>query len=374
MVILQSKNDLDTSKVRVKKPFYTSQGTAVFNITYENQPLLLQAPIGHIPYSYSLYDNNSINIDIEYQESSFDELLTSVVNRILKKVNKFDCTMTANKKLISPRKSICDSDYRLRLYNASTSQLYIFDSAQKPVSLSAIATYDKVIALFSITRIVVNKDRIMICTNLHQLQKVDVVAQAVNVDMSQCMIISTSTSTSIKEESESCDLSTYDKMTKLGIHEDAVRHKMRMDGLPENMIMMWRPGNKGTIHNGSNLVEGHLTNVPLAAPLPPPPPPPPPLMLPKSNQSSKNILKSNARASQPASAHEFLKDISSGNFKLRNVNSEQCDSKACNSNSVVPKSNTFSSMLRQMVPSSYKVPSLQDILNIRSRLKKVETK
>jgi hypothetical protein len=130
------------------------------------------------------------------------------------------------------------------------------------------------------------------------------------------------------------NLDKYNKMKSLGVPLEAIEHKMTMDGLNRDCIKYWMDFTK-------------LVSV--QAPPPPPLPPPLPTLLTRVN---------NGAPKPPIAKLGFLKDIMSNNFALKRVQKEHH-----NVNMTKKLKNRF----------GYEPPSLDDIVNARSNLKKVSS-
>jgi len=127
----------------------------------------------------------------------------------------------------------------------------------------------------------------------------------------------------------------YDKMSKMNIPIQAIEMRMKLDGLSDADVREWQ--------ETMNL-KGKSTT---AAP-PPPPPLPPPL-----------LGSQHHRAKMPPS---FLAQINKGEFALRKVSQPEESPEETRRRQVLAK-------LSKIVNIDRKVPSLDDIINARSRLK-----
>jgi hypothetical protein len=138
---------------------------------------------------------------------------------------------------------------------------------------------------------------------------------------------------------EEPDFGVYHRMLKVKVPMAAVLNKMRLDGCSEAEI-------KAFLGGATSEAPSPVPVCPPAAPLaprPPPPPPPPRGGLPPPAPPPP-------RAPAPSSL-AFLKQIKNGEFKLK------------------PKGQHPPAAALKSVDTSHKVPSLQDILAAKSRLK-----
>lgn len=299
----------NTKNITVSKPYNVNDDTYVFNIKYKKGICLIQTTTCIIPYSYSLYDDNSFKLDIVTEASSMYKMMSDICSLVIKKINYYNEEYIKNKNI----REICSKaqdKYKLSLRNKDTNNVYTFNSKQEPIALTTLHTFDKVICLFELKRLVIKNEKVFWQTNLLQIKKC---SSTIQPSFSQCLIIST--------DNENTMYTKYSKMLQMKIPLDAIKHKMLMDGLSENDFNLWSKPQSG----------------PKPPPLPPPPPPP--------------ILSSLVKSVK--GGPEFLKDISLGNFHLRKA-----------------KSNEVKHKVLSTVNRDYAPPSLNDIQNALSKLKK----
>lgn len=317
-------DNYNVNNITVSKPYSVTDNTYVFNIKYMKNVCLIQTPISIIPYSYSLYDNNSFKIDIISDAYVFHRMLDNISSCIINKINKYDVKYLHDKSIKSITSNVDNKKYKISFMNKDANNIYTFNSKQEPISLTTLHTFDKIICLFELKRLVLKNNKGFWQTNLLQIKKC---SNTIQPSFAHCLIVSANdTSTNINDKYVS-----YMKMFQMKIPLEAIRHKMLIDGLTENDFDIWSK----TINS----------QTPRPHPLPPPPPPPPPL-LPLNKNISKIPLKN------ISNGPEFLKDISSGNFQLRNTN-------------------TIKQKVLATVSKEYAPPSLNDIRSALSKLKKV---
>lgn len=140
---------------------------------------------------------------------------------------------------------------------------------------------------------------------------------------------------SVRKEDEE----RYIKMKKMGVLVGGIQQKMLMDGYTQDTVQLF-------------IAKHCVGNVVRTGGGPPPPPGPPPPCIGFPGKST----------GKPSSGKpEFLTDIESGNFKLRKTQDIEKDRKEGLKNKVlrfVDKSKSFA-------------PSLEDILNVKSKLRSV---
>jgi hypothetical protein len=320
-------DNYNVKNITVSKPYSVNDNTYVFNIKYMKNVCLIQTPISIIPYSYSLYDNNSFRFDIVTDISAVYKMLDDICLLISNKINKYNSKYLHKRNIKNICNKVDDKRYKLSLMNKDANNIYTFNSRQEPISLTTLHTFDKVICLFELKRLVLKNDKGFWQTNLLQIKKC---SNTIQPSFAHCLIVTNTNETSGDNDRFAC----YLKMLHMKIPLEAIRHKMLMDGLTENDFNIW-----------SETVNTQTGTAPRPPPLPPPPPPP---LL----QLNKNKLSHKSKSINDDGGPEFLKDITSGNFQLR-------------------KTNDIKQKVLSTVPKDYAPPSLSDIRSALSKLKKV---
>lgn len=340
--VITIDKECDLSLISVKKPYQVCYGIYVFDITYDKQPLLIQTPICTIPYSYSIFDNNSFKIDVNTNMKSFVTTIDKIHTHILNKIRCYDESMFKDKQLVDYVKEVSDDEARIRLRNTSTQNIMAFDRSSVLMPVSTIQSFDKVICLYQLQRVVVQNELYMFGTCLCQIKRLNV---GLKPSITTSCLIQT---TDNMDKYGSIDLSKYNKMKQLGIPVEAIEHKMTMDGLKRDCIKYWIDFQ--TLRLPNKVMDGGEQ-----APKPPPLPPPPPPV-----QRCPLTTNTNTNTNMKPKAPDFLKDIMSNNFRLKKaiINS--------NDNKLVGKLAT-----KFKDDYGYEPPTLQDILNARSSLRKL---
>jgi hypothetical protein len=148
------------------------------------------------------------------------------------------------------------------------------------------------------------------------------------------------------------ELTKYNKMKQLGIPVEAIEHKMIMEGLKKDCIKYWMD------FQTLRLSHTPLPNKVNGQPPLPPPPPPPPVVLPQLKDSSLKVGTNKLP--------DFLRDIKSNNFSLKKRGESE----------ITPLTKVNTKLVSKIASKfkddfGYQPPTLQDILNARSSLKKV---
>jgi hypothetical protein len=332
--IIGRKEDCDIDCIKVKKPYVTSSNIHVFDISYNKKPLLVQTPVGTIPYSYNIFDNTAFKIDVVFTNNLIYELTNLVHDTILQKINKYNPEMLHKKVCIDYINQVNqvkqgeDSplEIKVRLKSPRIDNIGAFDLNRNAIKVSSLQTFDRVICMFQIQRLIVLKD-----TYFFQAQLVQV--QRLNVNISPLICI-------INDEFSHIDFTKYSKMVSLGISIEAVQHKMVLDGLGENAQIHWK---SNLLARKTNISKSAGSIQPCALPCgtpPPPPPPPPPLR-----------LSGTSHLQQPMKKPAFLTDILSSNFELK-------------------KTSIHMPVTKSSIKMGYNAPTLTDILTAKSRLRK----
>jgi hypothetical protein len=283
-------------------------------------------------------------MDVVTGMKAFASTVAKIHTYILNKIISYDETMVKDKELVDYVKDVNDEEVRIRLRNTSTHNIMAFDRSSVLMPVSTIQSLDKVICLYQLQRVVVQKDLYMFGTCLCQIKRLNV---GLKPTATTTCLISTIDS---MDKYGSIDLSKYNKMKQLGIPIEAIEHKMTMDGLKRECIKYWVDFQ--TLRLPPTAVDTKGGQSPKGPPLPPPLPPAFPAF-PAFPALPTNV---HARPKQP----DFLKEIMSNDFRLKKPTAPRIDNKLVGKLATKFKDDF-----------GYEPPTLQDILNARSSLKKV---
>lgn len=275
-IIVKTLNDVVMKDIKVKRPFTymlpSKISQTVFRISHLGQPLLFQTPIVVIPYSYSLYDNERFSIDVILLEDDpvFSRLIDSIAEYILEKVQKKYAVPSI---LVEP----CIFRNRMRFRTNNIDSIMTFDINNKPLDTRCIQTHDRMLCLFSISRFVVGESKCYFQLELHQIKRLESLTCVVSKDT--CLISSPT----------SVSLDKYQKMLRFGIPIEAIKQKMSLDGLSTlditHLESSLSTSSASTVAGAQPVLpvlSQTMSRAPRAPPAPPPPPPPlPPKLLPK---------------------------------------------------------------------------------------------
>jgi hypothetical protein len=331
--IIKESKDCVLSFIDVKKPYKVANDIWVFDLSYNKEPFVFQTPECIIPYSYYMYDNKTFRLDVNMINNEFPQMLSDVNKNIIKRVSKYDNNLIGDKLYINYIKkceSVESNDYRLRLKNNHIDNVVVFDQTKNKIPVTTLQTFDKLICLFQLQRLIVQKDSYMFQCHLLQVKRLNTVI----LNTSLCLI---ETFHDVDHELNN-DFQKYQKMYDLGIPQAAVRHKMILDGISEHDIQQYM--------SNMAITKPHKHTQQLVVPSPPPPPPFP------LNQLLAHVDK------PELPKLSFLNDIRNNTIKLNK-----------------PKSQTLSQQpsICNIMKSKYgyDAPSLTDILDARAKLKKI---
>ena len=303
--ILTDSSKLDLSTIKIKKPYAVGDRT-IYDLHVNNEPILIQTPVCHVPYAYSLFDNKYFQMDLVVKDDNFKKMLDEIAANIYERIEKYSDATIDKKDMIEIYKKSEGDSYRLRLKNGNCELIRVFDIHKLRLHIQNIDKNDRVKAIFQIERFIIGAENCFFTFKLFQLLKLQSLCDITKLNDTYLFV-------------ENCtDYSKYESMLKVGVPREAVRNKMIMDGLTEDDIDKFDSKPKA------------------AKPAPPPPPP-----LPLSLKSKHKPVIDNARVA-------FLNDIKGSAFALKPVKIEK-------------KSKNTDNLL---------VPSLDQILQARSRLKK----
>jgi hypothetical protein len=233
-------------------------------------------------------------------------------------------------------------EVRIRLRNTSIKNIMTFDRNSMSIPISTIQSLDRVICLYQIQRVVVQKDMYMFSTCLSQVKRL-------NVSLKQLDTCIIKTSDNIDKYGD-IDLTKYNKMKQLGIPIEAIEHKMIMEGLKRDCIKYWMDFQ--TLRLAPSTSQTKVS----VQPLPPP--------LPQSHVSSE--IRTATSLAGMSKTPDFLKDIMLNNFSLKKRDDKLTATSSKVNNTLV---NKIASKFKD--DFGYQPPTLQDITTAISNLRKV---
>lgn len=310
MYILSTQDTVNFKSIRIKKPYYV-HGKLVYNIFYENDPLLCQTPISSIAYNYMVFDNKYFQIDIEISQKEFIDKITSIMQNICQRLKIKDKIIKDGIRLIPKTDT-----HLLRLRNENVDSIKVFNNDKQNIDIKNLSRLDRIIAIFQFDKVIVDDQQVTFHLNAIQFKKLWLNCDTVS---NECMVVAE-------------DFSKYDKMLSYGIPLEAVKQKMLLESI--------------SLIDIDKFIQRKAK--PCISPPQPPPPPPPPTF--SNNKISNN---------KPMLA--FIGDIKAGNFKL----------KSCVVNEEEKKKTIINKILRNVDQNKYSPPSLEAIIAAKNNLRKV---
>ena len=137
-IICESK-EINYTRLKVKKP-YQVYLSSIFNITYNDGPLLIQTPWASLPYSYSIYDNKYFSMDILIDDESFLVMYRRLI-KFIYSVLKMDGCFGLD-------------ENKLRLKNENVQSIAVFNNLMQKINLMNVTRFDVVKVIFQIDKFI----------------------------------------------------------------------------------------------------------------------------------------------------------------------------------------------------------------------------
>lgn len=171
-----SCQDISLSSIKIKKPYTAIDNIYIFDIAYGENAFALQTSACVIPYSYHVFDNKSFQFDVHTCDSRLKQLLLNVNNYILGKVRRYNCALLNDKLFLNYVKEVRtepNCEYRIRLRNINTNNISVFDKNNGLIDITTLQTFDKVICLFQIQKLIVQKETYFFQASVVQIKKIN---------------------------------------------------------------------------------------------------------------------------------------------------------------------------------------------------------
>ena len=342
--IIHKIENLALDKIRVVKP-YNFENKYFFNIFYDrNYPLLIQTPICILPYRYMLYDNKYFQIDMFFDIVEFKNLIEVILKHINNKIKKKYKTILNDKNYIDTVMKMPNNMFKLRAKNTNVDSINVYNYNRNRIDIRNIERNDQIKALIQIEKFLIDKDSYSFLFKIIQIKKhciIDPFSPNIKCLFVENEIDNINIDININKQLEKYE--RFSKMLKMGVPMMGVIQKMQLEGFEEEDIAQFTQLKNRKIVSINP--SPHSSSLPL--PPPPPPPPPPPL-------SFIGIPKS-----APQQPLAFLNDIKNGQFTLKKAVITEVD-----------KKELLKAKLMKFVDKSKPAPpTLEDILNAKSRLK-----
>lgn len=176
-MVIRSNVDINFGAIKVKKPFQVNETIQILDVCYDTDALLIQTSVCVIPYSYNIFDSGAFQIDIVSNDNLLRGLIANVTDYILKKIIKYDNSMLENKTYIDYLKvnksSSANTEFRLRFRNPHVDNVSTFDYKNNAIPTKSLLTFDRVVCLFQVQKLIVQKDTYYFQANIVQIKKVN---------------------------------------------------------------------------------------------------------------------------------------------------------------------------------------------------------
>lgn len=175
-IILGHNDNIPISQIRVKKPYMVNDSISIFDISLEHQPLVIQTAPCVIPYSYHILDNKSFQLDVTAHDIHQKLLLDSLNDHIISKISKYRDNIFQGKQHLNYVKTIRQEpelEYRIRLRNIHVNNVTVFDNQIKIIDVFNLQTFDKVICMFQIQKLIVQKETFYFQASVVQIKKLN---------------------------------------------------------------------------------------------------------------------------------------------------------------------------------------------------------
>lgn len=348
--IILHVGNVNLELLNVKKPYKLTDIT-VFDIKYNNTPFLVQTPLCVLKYKPAIYDNGYMQISVHVLCDECRQFVETLEGKIISKLSK-------KYKTITDTFVRFDKDLKLRSNNHRN--VKVFDAFNSNNDIHALTKDEKLCFILHISKVISMRDKAYIMYEIVQIKRFE--------GFQSMSALFTQSHSNIVPETMPLLAPEYDKfvkMHKVGIPLECIKHKMNLDGLPVDSINTFL----SFINNAKSNVQKVIPTAscaparsvpPGSSPPPPPPPPPPPKLF-------------NAAANQK-SPLAFLNDIKNKTFQLKKVtvDSERGGRReeeliSVNKNGDLDKT---SRVLKNVKSGNHKVPSLQEILAAKDKLRK----
>jgi hypothetical protein len=370
---IRKPREIVLDQIQFKKRISVGQNIFEYPIAYHTRKLIIQTPIVYIPYSTYKIDNKItfdfyfLNLDVDRDMEDLKFFVEGVDKKAIQKINLDKSKQSKNREFISNIKksrSSCMNEKPDKMRVSLYDNILSFNEMGKPISLDFLRYKTYLKLLMCPTKIWVNGNKYGIFWEVLQVKiyPKTILNKYMFIDDSQSSIISESSTDFVSKSSlESFKqiphpkFSKYFDMLKKGVPKGAVRNKMLMDNVDPNILDNKSYSYKSV--SSSSLLTG----------VPPPPPPPPQLMNFNQTNSINIVLSDKPNVSSENSIsgmNAIFNQIKQGNTLLRKVT---------DSDKNINKKH-FSKKKPKLTAESSFTPSLDDILNARSSLKKKSNK
>lgn len=208
------------SSIRIKKPYIVNDNIHVFDISHNNHALAIQTTACVIPYSHYIFDNKSFQLDIHSCDSNVRDLMCEINNHIISRIKKYNNTILTSRMFLDYVKDVRQDsrgEYRIRLRNINVNNVSVFDVHNNNADIATLQTFDRVVCLFQLQKLIVQKETYYFQASVVQIKKLNTPLLVIR----DCMIHHV--------DDSGDDVTLYDKMKKVGVPTEAINHKKKME-------------------------------------------------------------------------------------------------------------------------------------------------
>jgi hypothetical protein len=168
--------EINISLIRIKKPYTANDNIHIFDVSHANNALAIQTSACVVPYSYYVFDNKSFQFDVHTNDVTLKQLLSNINEHILGKIRKYNCVLLNDKLFLDYVKEVRkepNCEYRIRLRNVNINNINVFDKNNSQIDITTLQTFDKVICLFQIQKLIVQKETYYFQASVVQIKKMN---------------------------------------------------------------------------------------------------------------------------------------------------------------------------------------------------------
>lgn len=175
-MVIKSDVDINYSLIKVKKPFQVNDSIHVLDVCYDMDSLMIQTSVCVVPYSYSIFDSGAFQIDVTSNDNTLRCLIQRINDYILQKVRKYSSLMLDGRTFIDYLKlnrPDVEVEFRLRFRNPHIDNVSTFDNKNNLIPTKGLSTFDRVVCLFQLQKLVIQRDSYYFQANIVQIKKLN---------------------------------------------------------------------------------------------------------------------------------------------------------------------------------------------------------
>lgn len=176
-MVIKSGVDVNYGLLKVKKPFQVNDTIHVLDVCYDTDPLLIQTTTCVIPYSYNVFDSGAYQIDVLSSDNALRTLINNLNDYIVQKIQRYNPAMIDNKMFIDylkvTKSNEVNSEFRLRFRNPHVDNVSSFDNQNNPIPTKSLSTFDRIVCLYQLQKVIIQKDSYYFQANIVQIKKIN---------------------------------------------------------------------------------------------------------------------------------------------------------------------------------------------------------